>query len=63
METPTPTHCAGCRKPLAGKHTERIGIQCGDGPEEVSTFCDKCARRMMRNVIRIEKQQRRTLIA
>lgn len=61
--TITTEHCANCAKPLDGKLSNRVGIQTGAEPETIITLCDKCARRFMHNVVRIEKQQQGVLAA
>lgn len=49
--------CAGCSKPVAADKTEKVGIEVDGQPEQIFELCRRCARRLARNAVRIERAQ------
>lgn len=49
--------CAGCSKTIVRNNAHRIGFQPPGQPEEIKLFCKKCALRIARDVVAIERRQ------
>lgn len=49
--------CYTCRKAIAPAKVQRMAVETEGKPAEIFTMCPRCALRIARNVVRLERAQ------